>query len=131
MTVCLDAWAVVAWLQNDPAASRMQAHVGDSRCCMSWVNAGEVHYVVHRRTDRHTADRVIAQLRVDVDLIDATGARALDAAAIKATHRMSYADCFAAATALEQPEVKARLAQIQLEVTNVSAEAAATYGLAR
>ena len=101
MTVCLDAWAVVAWLQNDPAASRMQAHVGDSRCCMSWVNAGEVHYVVHRRTDRHTADRVIAQLRVDVDLIDATGARALDAAAIKATHRMSYADCFAAATALE------------------------------
>ena len=101
MTVCLDAWAVVAWLQNDPAASRMQAHVGDSRCCMSWVNAGEVHYVVHRRTDRHTANRVIAQLRVDVDLIDATGARALDAAAIKATHRMSYADCFAAATALE------------------------------
>ena len=101
MTVCLDAWAVVAWLQNDPAASRMQAHLGDGRCCMSWVNAGEVHYVVHRRTDRHTADRVIAQLRVDVDLIDATGARALDAAAIKATHRMSYADCFAAATALE------------------------------
>jgi len=68
---------------------------------MSWVNAGEVHYVVHRRTDRHTADRVIAQLRADVDLIDATSARVLDAATIKSAHRMSYADCFAVATALE------------------------------
>ena len=101
MTACLDAWAVIAWLEDDPAAAQIEAHIGGARCCMSWVNAGEVHYVVHRRTDRHTADRVIAQLRADVDLIDATGSRALDAAAIKASHRMSYADCFAVATALE------------------------------
>jgi uncharacterized protein with PIN domain len=101
VTACLDAWAVVAWLENDPAAAQLEAHIAGARCCMSWVNAGEVHYVVHRRTDRHTADRVIAQLRADVDLIDATSARVLDAATIKSAHRMSYADCFAVATALE------------------------------
>jgi uncharacterized protein with PIN domain len=101
MTACLDAWAVIAWLEDDPVAAHLEAHIGGNRCCMSWVNAGEVHYVVHRRTDRHTADRVIAQLRADVDLIDATSARVLEAATIKSAHRMSYADCFAVATALE------------------------------
>ena len=101
MTACLDAWAVIAWLEDDPAAAGMEQHIGSARCCMSWVNAGEVHYVVHRRTDRRTADGVISQLRADVDLVDATGSRALAAAAIRASHRMSYADCFAVATAME------------------------------
>ena len=68
---------------------------------MSWVNAGEVHYVVARRASPHVADQVISQLGADVDLVDATGPRTIAAAGINAIHRMSYADCFAVATALE------------------------------
>jgi predicted nucleic acid-binding protein len=68
---------------------------------MSWVNAGEVHYVVARRASPQVADQVISQLGADVDLVDSTGPRTIAAAGIKATHRMSYADCFAVATALE------------------------------
>ena len=68
---------------------------------MSWVNAGEVHYVVARRASPQAADQVISQLGADVDLVDATGPRTMAAAGINATHRMSYADCFAVATALE------------------------------
>ena len=101
MTACLDAWAVIAWLEGDPACDAIDGALAGGRACMSWVNAGEVHYVVARRTSADAADRVVAQLRSTVDLVDATGPRALAAAGIKAAHRMSYADCFAVATALE------------------------------
>ena len=52
-------------------------------------------------TQEALADQVISQLGADVDLVDATGARTIAAAGINAIHRMSYADCFAVATALE------------------------------
>ena len=101
MNMCLDAWAVIAWLEHSATAPHLDAHLGTGRSCMSWVNAGEVHYVVARRASPQVADQVISQLGADVDLVDATGARTIAAAGIKAVHRMSYADCFAVATALE------------------------------
>ena len=101
MTACLDAWAVVAWLEDGEGSAALERHLASGRCCMSWINAGEVHYVVTRRASIAMADRVISQLRADVELVDATGGRAIAAAGIKAAHRMSYADCFAVATALE------------------------------
>lgn len=101
MNMCLDAWAVIAWLEDSATAPHLDAHLGTGRSCMSWVNAGEVHYVVARRASPQAADQVISQLGADVDLVDATGPRTIAAAGIKAIHRMSYADCFAVATALE------------------------------
>jgi predicted nucleic acid-binding protein len=102
VTVVLDSWAVLRLLEGtEPAASRVQAELeGDSRPVMSWINLGEVFYVVRRLHGDEAAESVVRDLRpqLDLDLPDAT--RVLEAAAIKADHAMAYADAFAAATAL-------------------------------
>lgn len=102
MTVVLDSWAVLRLLEGaEPAASRVQAALdADLSPVMSWINLGEVFYVVRRLHGHDSAESVVRDLRpqLDLDLPDAD--RVLEAATIKADHAMASADAFAAATAL-------------------------------
>lgn len=66
---------------------------------MSWINVGEVHYVVQRRAGEKVAGQVVRELRRRVTLDLATEERVIAAASIKAVHRLAYADAFALATA--------------------------------
>ena len=103
MPWCLDSWAVLRWLEGvEPAASRVDALLAQRAAApvMSWVNLGEVFYVTMRASGRAAADDVVGDLRRLVRLDDASGRRVLEAAAIKATYPMAYADAFAVATAL-------------------------------
>lgn len=105
MRVCLDAWAVLAWLADEaPASDRVEA-VLDEEAVMSWVNVGEVSYVVGRRSGEADAREVVNELRAGLTLDLPTPRRVLEAAAIKARSRMSYADAFAAATAVAHDAV--------------------------
>ena len=98
---CLDSWAVLAWLEGvEPAAARVQEVFDAGTPLMSWINAGEVYCVVHRRASRAAALEVLAQLRRRTMLELPTEARVLQAATIKAEHAVAYADAFAIATAL-------------------------------
>jgi predicted nucleic acid-binding protein len=100
LTDCLDSWAVLRWLEGEePAASRVEASL-PSRPVMSWINLGEVYYVVERAAGRDQADRVVRDLRHQLTLDLPTEARVLEAARIKARHAMAYADAFAVATAI-------------------------------
>lgn len=67
---------------------------------MSWINLGEVFYVVQRATGADRARAVVGDLRHRLSLDLPTEARVLEAAAIKARHALAYADAFAIATAL-------------------------------
>ena len=99
VAACLDSWAVMAWLLGEePAAERVNEAI-QARPVMSWVNAGEVYYTMHRRHGPEHAERVLEHLRLSVHLDEATPARIVEAATIKAVHPMSYADAFACATA--------------------------------
>lgn len=99
MTVCLDSWAVLRWLEGaEPAASQVD-DVLPHRPVMSWINVGEVYYIVARATGTREARRVVAELRRRVRLDLPTEDRVLAAAAIKASHLLAYADAFALATA--------------------------------
>lgn len=99
MTAVLDAWAVLHLLtQRDAAARRVSAAL-DARPVMSWVNFGEVAYVIARRHGPAAADSVVRDLRPRLRLEAATEERTLAAARLKATHGCPYADAFAAATA--------------------------------
>lgn len=101
MTRVLDAWAVVAYLHGaEPAASRVAGLLRRGRPVMSWVNLGEVHYVVARRHGAREADQVVRDLRHRLTLEAPSPGRVLDAARLKASYRLSYADAFAAATAV-------------------------------
>jgi predicted nucleic acid-binding protein len=101
VTFVLDSWAVLALLEGtEPAASRVQAVLDEERPAMSWINAGEVYYVVRRSEGAAAADEVIRDLRAVVTLETPSAQRVLQAAALKARHPMAYADAFAAATAI-------------------------------
>ena len=66
---------------------------------MSWINLGEVYYIVLREAGEDAAGEVLASMRSTVRLDDVTEERVLAAARIKARHRMALADAFAIATA--------------------------------
>ena len=100
VAACFDSWAVMAWLQGEePAAERVNRAM-ETKAVMSWVNAGEVYYLMHRRHGPEHADRVIDHLRLTIRLDEATSERVIGAASIKAVYPMSYADAFACATAI-------------------------------
>ena len=101
MTFALDSWAVLRLLEGaEPAASRVEQILETSRPVMSWINLGEVFYVVRRDQDDKEAHEVVRDVRSRLLLDPPTEQRVLAAAAIKADHRMAYTDAFAAATAV-------------------------------
>lgn len=101
MSICLDSWAVLAWLDGDePAARIVQEAFETERPWMSWLNVGEVAYQLERCHGVGEAALVVGRLRASVALDEVTPARILAAAHIKAVHPIAFADCFAAATAL-------------------------------
>ena len=101
MKFALDSWAVLRLLDGDePAASRVQDVLDHERSVMSWMNLGEVYYIVRRAESDAEAREAIRDLRGLLTLDVPSEARVLSAAAIKADHAMAYADAFAAATAL-------------------------------
>jgi predicted nucleic acid-binding protein len=72
---------------------------------MSWINVGEVSYVVERRGGRGAAAEAVDFLRGELTLDLPTAERVVQAAAIKAVHGIAYADCFAIATAIAHDAV--------------------------
>ena len=99
MSVCLDSWAILAWLDGEqPALSRVQETI-ESRPVVSWVNLVEVYYRVERDHGRERADETLPGLR-GVLSADLPGtARMIEAARLKARASIALADCFAATTA--------------------------------
>lgn len=83
-----------------PAAAQVATRLIETRPLMSWINLGEVHYVIRRARGEDDAARTVRDLRrvLDVRLPDV--ATITDAARIKADHPMAYADAFAAALAV-------------------------------
>ena len=100
MTECLDSWAVLAWLEGEEPAARRVQEALVSGPVMSWINVGEVAYVVERRAGADRSRDVVRELRRLLNLDLPTEERVIEAARVKAGHRMAYADAFAVATAL-------------------------------
>jgi len=126
-SIVLDSWAVIAYLEDEPAAEKVANIIADAHeeqipLYMTVVNAGEVWYVVARETSSAEADTSIKQLRdLGVKFVDADWELAKMAAYFKSRNKMSFADCFAAALALQ---LKAHLAtgdaefkQLEREIT--------------
>ena len=107
-TIILDAHALMVLFNDEPGADEVEkvllkAESGTPRLLMSVVSWGEIYYSIIRGASREIADskaHEIAGMRIELVPVDA---RNLDlvrqAALFKATKKMSYADCFAAALA--------------------------------
>jgi predicted nucleic acid-binding protein len=100
LTNCLDTWAVLQWLEGaEPAASHVEVAM-QARPVMSWINLGEVAYIVERLAGAARARHVVQDLQRQLTLDVPSGARVLEAAHIKAGRSIAYADAFAIATAI-------------------------------
>lgn len=106
--IVLDSWAVIAYLEGEAAAEKIANQIADAHehkipLFMSVVNAGEVWYIIARETSVGDADRSITELKhLGIGFIDADWSLAREAGGFKAKHKMSFADCFAAALTKEK-----------------------------
>lgn len=101
-TVVLDSWAVLRFLEDSPpAAAAVEELLEHSRPLMSWINLGEVHYVLRRAAGEDAAIETVRDLRARIDVRLPDESQILTAAQIKADNPMSYADAFAVALALD------------------------------
>lgn len=101
MTVVLDSWAVLRYLEDaSPAAEAVSDLLGQEKPLMSWINLGEVHYVLRRLHGEDAAAETVRDLRDVIDARLPDERLVVDAARIKADHPMAYADAFAAALAV-------------------------------
>ena len=103
----LDSFAVLAYLQAEPAGDKVkellkQAQTGNVQVFMSTINLGEIIYIVERKLGADiAADTLQDILNLPIQLVDTNMERILAAAQIKAHHAVSYADAFAVSLAQE------------------------------
>jgi predicted nucleic acid-binding protein len=119
---CLDAFAWLAWLQDEPGAAAVQhwldeADAARAECVTSVINLGEAYYALVRAGRPEVAEslwRMALRGALPVSVKDATRRRVRRAADLKSRHAIAYADAFAVSTAVEfdailltgDPEIK-------------------------
>ena len=103
-----DSWAVLAYLGGEATGQEVadlitSAHENRFPMYMSVINAGEVWYILAREISEAQADSAMTDLTgLGIEIIDADWSLTRMAGTFKARHRMSYADCFAAALAKDR-----------------------------
>ena len=100
----VDSWGILAFLRGEePGATAMRrylrrARTGNLRLLLNVVNLGEVFYRLLQLTDEPQAEQRLAQIKaLPIEIVPAREALVMEAARIKAAHRLSYADAFAVA----------------------------------
>ena len=108
----LDTWALLALTKSEePAASRVRGLVdealeGDCALSMTLINLGEAYYIIGQEEYEAAAKKLVeAVRRLPVELIPATEQNIFAAARYKIQHKISYADGFAIAAAVERDAV--------------------------
>lgn len=101
--IVFDSYALLAFFRDEKGreeVSRLLTEAAKGSCdiFVSVVNAGEVYYISRRKDGEEKAEEALAALlSFPVEIVDADFEITLDAARLKAKHKMSYADAFAAA----------------------------------
>lgn len=104
----LDSFALLAFFRNEAGADRVEKLLNDAannkyELYTSVVNAGEVYYMSHRKDGEAKALLAWNAMRgLPLRIVEATLDFALEAAKIKAGHKLSYADAFAAALTVQK-----------------------------
>ena len=99
-TYVLDAFAFMAYFENEPDAERVEQILqevrdGKARAFISIINLGEVVYNTERKHGLNKAQDTLALIQeMPVEVLPADDQTVLAAAHIKANHPISYADAF-------------------------------------
>jgi predicted nucleic acid-binding protein len=120
--IVLDASALMTFFENRPGAEKVEEVIQlaiDSKreLFMSIVNWGEVYYSVWRTKGPGVALKLVADIaQLPIELVNADYELTRHAAEFRAQHKLPYADCFAAALALNR---KASLITSDADFTQV------------
>jgi len=104
----LDSWAVMAWLMGVEPARRYvrglleKAATGRIELWMNMINVGEIFYLLLKRNQRDQAEQLIKDIGTSLPIKTVLPDREfiLEAARLKGQYAISYADAFAAITAI-------------------------------
>ena len=112
MVKILDASALVAYLWKQSGYEKVQdfltkATDSEMRLLMTTVNLGEVYYLLLRDHGSEDADKILKIIEtLPIDFVEVDMKLVKQAAIYKATKKLPYVDCFAAALAkLQKGEV--------------------------
>lgn len=104
----LDSFALLAYLQDEPAASRIEKlmdQAGKEKCrlLLCIINLGELLYITERRGGLVKAQDALALIQqLPIEILPADEQTVFTAAHIKANHTLSYADAFVAAIGIQE-----------------------------
>jgi predicted nucleic acid-binding protein len=103
----LDSYALLAFFEGEEGQEQVaellrEAERGICELFLNVVNLGEIAYIVERERGLPQAQITLARIdELPIEIIEVDRRLALAAAHIKARYPIAYADCFAAALALE------------------------------
>jgi predicted nucleic acid-binding protein len=109
MKKIFDAYAVLCWMQGEDGSLYIEkllerAESKSVEILISAINIGEVYYILKKSRKGDKADSFLLDARgggFPWQIMPATNGRVWEAAALKSRHRVSYADAFALALAIE------------------------------
>jgi predicted nucleic acid-binding protein len=95
----LDTWALLALLNDESPAARVEEAWQKEEPIMCSVNLGEALYLLIRAHGEEEGTKTVDRVRAELNVVDSDWRLVAEAAGIKAHGGLSYADCFALATA--------------------------------
>ena len=105
--ILFDSYAILKFYQDEDGADKVEkllisSRQGDVQAFMSEINLGEVYYLTIRRLGLESAKEYLERFfELSIQIVSPSSDIILSAAEIKAEYAISYADCFAVATALK------------------------------
>ena len=105
--ILFDSHAILKWTQMEPGYQKVKSFIEDCRGksltgYMNQINLGEVYYKTIRAVGINKAKDFLENFsRLPIEIILPDGEMIWQASEIKANYSISYADCFAVATAMK------------------------------
>lgn len=103
-----DSFALLAYFRNEDGADEVERYLNEAasgKCSIfiTHINVGEVYYMSYRKDGSEKAEKVWKLVQqFPINIIETNLAFTYKAAGIKARHKISYADAFAAALTIEK-----------------------------
>lgn len=102
----LDAYALLAYLNQEAGHARVKSLLEsrDAELLINAINISEIFYILARARGFRDAEYFLSVVlpSLPVTVVENSLDNVIDAARLKAVYSLSFADCFAAATAVRE-----------------------------
>jgi len=110
-TYLLDSYAILAWLQDEEGADKVEALLEGAQkkkvtILANIINIGEVYYRIAKTKTEEKAEEIMEKIRMlPIKIVSCKDELVYKAARIKAKYPVAYADAFAIATVIDNQAV--------------------------